>query len=850
MTPERWARLSPLLDAALDLSADERPFYIERIAADDPDLRSDLERLLSEWAPGDSLIDSAAAERFALLLDDNLPPLPGVLNDRFIVDREIGRGGMATVFLAYDRKHARSVAIKVLRRDVAASIGSERFLQEIATAARLQHPHIVPVHDSGEADGFVYYVMPYVQGETLRATLERDSQLSLEQAQHIIRESADALGYAHRNGIIHRDIKPENILLSNGHALVLDFGIARAVSESADGERITVPGLAVGTPAYMSPEQGAGSGSIDWRSDVYALGCVAYEMLAGHPPFLGTTHREILGRHSLEPVPSLRISRPDIPEFVEKAIEKSLAKSPVDRFATVSEFSDAVSRDAPDGSRGSANRVTLWLGAAVIAAAAVLLSIRLLGSRAPQDAAKPAETSPSIAVLPFRNIGSDSTSDAMSEGISEEIATTMASVSGLNVKSPRSSFSLDGKKLSTREIGAALGARYLVDGSLQHEGNRLRVHVSLLSAASDSTLWAHAYDTPFGDVFVMQDEIARGIASELRLRFNPTLNANVSRRATSNPQAHELYLRGRFFFQRRDSASLRKAAEYFGAAIAADSNYALAYAGLSDAYSHASVFGYAPPRTNMPRAREYAERALSLDSTLAEAHSSRAFIATFYEWDWPRASFEFRKAMALDPAYPSTHLWRAWYLLARDSADAGIAEGENALALEPFLVLTNTRLISLLYYGRRYADALKQTQKTFELDSTFFQLGAERARVLVELKRCDEALRAVARVPLQTPAMLGGTRGYTYAKCGRRRDAVAELSQQLTEAKSGKYISHYSLAVVQAGLGNNDVAFAELDKALAERAWCMFLLKLEPAFDGLKSDPRFEQLVRKVGLQG
>ncbi|HKY98763.1 MAG TPA: protein kinase [Gemmatimonadaceae bacterium] len=848
MTPERWAELSPLLDAVLDQSADERERYIEQISEHDPALRADLERLLYECSRNDSLIDRGAAERFALLLDESVSEMPAVLADRFVLEREIGRGGMATVFLAHDRKHERPVAIKVLRREVAASVGAHRFLNEIATAARLQHPHIVPVHDSGEAEGFVYYVMPYVAGETLRARLERQPQLKLDEARHIAREVADALDYAHRNGIVHRDIKPENILLSNGHALVLDFGIARAASESADGERITLPGVAVGTPAYMSPEQATGGHTIDGRADIYALGCVLYEMLAGHPPFLGTTHREILGRHSLDPVPSLRTSRPDVPLFVESAIEKALAKTPVDRYDHAAAFISAISSDSSLQSRGRLRRQGWWIGAGMVVALAVVASLGLWRTRESHASITATEPQPSVAVLAFRNISGDSTSDAVSEGISEEIATTIATVSGLNVKSPRSSFSLDENKLSIQEIGAALNVHYLVDGSVQHDGNRLRVHVSLLSAANDSTLWVHSYDGAFGDVFNMQDEIARGIASELRLRFDPVLAANVSTRSSSNAQAHELYLRGRFFFQRRDSASLRKAREYFTAAIEADSNYALAYAGLSDAYSHSSVFGYAAPRINMPRARAYAERALSLDSTLAEAHTSRAFIATFYEWDWARARHEFEKALALDPAYPSTHLWKAWYLLARDSTNAAIAEGRNALALEPFLVLTNTRLISLLYYGRQYQEALRQSQKTFELDSMFFQLGAERGRVLVELHRCDEALQSVSRIPMQTPAMLGGTRGYTYAKCGHRADALAELDHLTAAAKSGKYVSHYALAVVQAALGNNDAAFTELDKGLAERSWCMFLIEIEPAFDGLRNDPRFAVLARKIGL--
>lgn len=456
---------------------------------------------------------------------------------------------------------------------------------------------------------------------------------------------------------------------------------------------------------------------------------------------------------------------------------------------------------------------------------------------------------PSIAVLAFKNIGRDSSNEALSDGISEEIATTIGRIPGLSVKAPRSSFSLKGRNLTIREIGSALGVRYLVDGSLQKDAGRLRVRVALLAAANDSVLWTNEYDRPAGDVFVVQDEIAREIAGELRVQLAPASAANLSRRPTKSVEAHELYLRGRFFFQRRDSVSLRKAREYFELAIAKDPEYALAYAGLGDTYSHSSAFGYTAPHASVPTATKYVDRALALDSTLVEAHSSRAFIATFYEWDWPRAGQEFRKAIALDPGYPSAHLWRVWYYMATDSADAGMREAELALALEPFLPLINIRMVSFLYYTRRYDEALKQAQKTFELDSTFFHLEAERARVLVELRRCDEALTALARAPEQMGAMLQGIKGYSYARCGRRAEAVAELNHLLAQSRAGRYVSHYSLAVIQAGLGNREAAFAELESAYTERAWSMFLLNREPAFDSFRGDPRFARLVRRVGLR-
>ncbi len=794
------------------------------------------------------MIDSAAAERFSLLLGDNEAALPGVLGDRFDVEREIGRGGMATVFLAHDRRHDRPVAVKVLRSDIAAGIGSDRFLREIRTAAGLQHPHIVPLHDSGEAEGFLYYVMPYLRGESLRERLEREPQLPLEDTLHITRDVAGALDHAHGSNIVHRDIKPENIFLSGGHALVMDFGIARAVSASADGDTITLAGIAVGTPAYMSPEQGAAESEIDGRADVYALGCVVYEMLAGHPPFLGRTAQEILARHAIDPVPRLRTSRPDVPEFVESAVARALSKSPAGRFSSAKHFSDACER-APSQTASSPVMRRVGIAAAGVALMAGAFAFaKVLQSPTERPAAASTKVAPSIAVLAFKNIGRDSSNEALSDGISEEIATTIGRIPGLNVKAPRSSFSLKGRNLTIQEIGSALGVRYLVDGSLQKDAGRLRVRVALLAAANDSILWTSEYDRPAGDVFAVQDEIAREIAGELRVQLAPANAGSLSRQATTSPEAHDLYLRGRFFFQRRDSVSLRKAKEYFELAIAKDPEYALAYAGLGDTYSHGSAFGYTTPHTSVPTATRYVDRALALDSTLVEAHSARAFIATFYEWDWPRAGQEFRKAVALDPGYPSAHLWRVWYYMATDSADAGMREAQRALALEPFLPLINIRMISFLYYTRRYDEALKQAQKTFELDSTFFHLEVERARVLAELRRCDEALSALARAPEQTGAMTQGIKGYVYARCGRRAEAVAELNYLLAQSRAGKYVSHYSLAVIQAGLGNTNAALAELESAYTERAWSMILLKREPAFDGLRSDARFARLARRVGL--
>ncbi len=847
LTAERWARLSPYIDAALDLSPADRPAYLDRACTGDPQLRAELAQLLADAEGNDSLIDRGAAERFALLLQD-VQEFPRVLGDRFTVEREIGRGGMAVVYLGHDRKHDRPVAIKVLRQEVAASVGPDRFLREIRTAARLQHPHIMPLHDSGEAEGFLYYVMPYSRGETLRDRLERERQLPLEDALRITREVADALDHAHGDGIIHRDIKPENVFLSGGHALVMDFGIARAVSSATGEERITFAGFAIGTPAYMSPEQGAAEQNIDGRADIYALGCVLYEMLAGHAPFMGSNSQEILARHAIDPVPPLRTSRPDITPVVERAIERALAKSPAARFPTAAAFARACEQADVQPARRSM-RGRLSVAAVIVAITALIASVWALRPGKEITTSASASAAPSVAVLAFKNIGGDSSNEALSDGISEDIAATIGKIPGLNVKAPRSSFSLKGKNLTIQEIGSALNVKYLVDGSLQKDAKRLRVRVALLAAGNDSTLWTGAYDRPLGDVFEIQDEVARGIAKELSVQLAPATSLSLARRPTTNAEAHEFYLRGRFFFEKRDSVSLRKAREYFELAIARDSTYALAYTGLSDTYSHSAAFGYTPPRVSMPMARRYVDRALALDSKLVEAHASRGFISTFYDWDWPAAAKEFQSAIERDQLYASTHLWRAWYFFATDSVDAAVREGRSALAIEPFSLLLNTRMVSFLFFARRYDEALKQARTTLELDSTYFHIDIERARVLTLLRRCDEAVAALSHASHTTGTMHQGIRGFTYARCGRRAEALAELKRLLDAAKAGESVSHYALATVYAGLGNKEGALAELELAYSERAWAMLLLKHEPAFDSLRSDPRFALLVRKVGLR-
>jgi len=778
---------------------------------------------------------------------DELDGLQHALAGRYTVERELGHGGTATVYLAQDLKLGRPVAIKVLRREIAAAVGAERFLREIEIAARLTHPHILSLHDSGAANGFLYYVMPYVEGESLRGRLNHEPQLPLAEALRITRAVAEALSYAHGHGVVHRDVKPENILLSGETVLVADFGIARAIT-AASGENLTETGIAVGTPFYMSPEQAAGERQIDGRSDVYSLGCVVYEMLAGGPPFAGPSAQAILARHALDPVPPLRTIRPELPPAVDRALGKALAKAPADRFATAAALIDALAE--PDAQPSLAKRATrasavLAGVVAVLVAGYVLFARRSVGGSSD-------ESGLSIAVLEFKNVGGDSANEPFSYGMSDELTTALGKVEGLRVLARSGAVRFRGKDVSPQEIGRQLHALYVLDGGVRIGGTRRRVSAQLIDVAKGNEIWSEEYDRDALDrnVFDVQDEITRAIVAELRMHLSGTASAAVAKHPTESPEAHDLYLQGRYFFAKRDSTSLRKAQGYFTRAIQKDSTYALAWSGLSDAYSHSSVFGYVPPRAVYAMAKAAALRALALDSTLAEAHTSLGFIALFYDWDWPTAGRELDHALTLAPNYPDAHLYHGWYFVATDKIDNAVEEVRTAVRLDPFSSVNNARLASMMFYARRYEEEMAQARRLLELDSMFegHRGSGELARAYLQLGRCPESLAALEQTPEMRAPVFRGVLGYAYAKCGRRAQALAELAHLHAKADSGRYVSHYGLAMIRAGLGETDRTFAELDSALAERAWPMFTLRVDPAFDGLRADPRFARLLKKVGL--
>ena len=620
--------------------------------------------------------------------------LEDALAKSYRLDRELGRGGMATVFLAHDMRHNRRVALKVLHPELGHSIGPDRFLREIQLAARLNHPHIVPLFDSGEAGGYLYYVMPVVDGETLRDRLLREGQLTVDEALPLVRGIAAALDYAHRQNIVHRDIKPENVMLQDGEAVVMDFGIGKAVSVAAD-DTLTQTGMVVGTPAYVSPEQASGETRIDGRSDQYSLACVLYEMLSGRKPFAGPTAQAVISRRFSEPVPSLRSVLPGAPEEVETALTKALARDADDRFPTTMEFARALVAThmaTPDGSPLQATH------------------------------------GKSIAVLPFTNMSADPEGDFFADGIADEIITALSKVKALKVSSRTSSFTFKGKNDDIREIGRKLQVSTILEGSIRKSGKRLRLNAQLVSAEDNSQLWAERYDRELEDVFEIQDEIASSIVAALRVVLTEDEKRAIEQVPTSNLDAYEFYLRGRQFFHQHRRKAHEFARQLFERSIELDPGYALAHCGVADCCSF--LYQYFDASTeNLRKAESASKRALELAPQLAEAHASRG-LAVSLTGKFDEAETEFQEAMRLDPKSFEAAYFYGRACMSQGKSDEAAKWFERAITVRPddFAALI---LLAGVYddLGRK-EDSIRAVRRSYDAARKHLDLNPDNPRAL------------------------------------------------------------------------------------------------------------------------
>ena len=709
--------------------------------------------------------------------------LESALSSRYRLDRELGRGGMATVFQALDLKHDRKVALKVLHSELSASLGPDRFLREIKLAARLNHPHIVALYDSGEAEGFLYYVMPMIEGESLRDRLLRDGRISTEESLHLVRGIASALDYAHRLNIVHRDIKPENVMLQDGEALVTDFGIAKAVSV-ASGDTLTQTGMMIGTPAYVSPEQAAGEANLDGRSDQYSLGCMLYEMLSGKKPFSGATAQAILSKRFSEPVPSIRESFRDATPEIEVALQRALAKDFNERFPTTIEFARALVAShlsTPDGS--------------------------LLTSAS-------AGTAKSIAVLPFSSQSGDTENESFADGIAEEIINALSKIKALKVSSRTSSFSFKGRNEDIREIARKLQVGTILEGSVRKAGKRLRVTAQLVNAADNSQLWAERYDRELEDVFAIQDEISANIVSALRVVLTEDEKKAIEQVPTANVEAYEFYLRGRQFFHQHRRRAMEFAVQMFESAIELDPGYALAHCGVADCCSFLFQY-YHASRENLNRAISASKRALELSPHLAEAHASRG-LAVSLTGHFDEAERDFQEAMRLDPKSFEAAYFYARACNAVGKLDEAAKWFERAVTVRPDDFAAQMLLSNCYTALGRVDDSTSAMRRAYDASRKHLELNPDNPRALYMgalalrgLGESEKALdwnRRAQRMEPDDPSVLYNV-ACNYAQLSLPGEAIDALSKALENG-----FGHWQWIEHDTDLDSlrNEPAFAEL----------------------------------------
>jgi serine/threonine protein kinase/Tfp pilus assembly protein PilF len=701
------------------------------------------------------------------------PPLDRLkeaLSFTYTIDRELGRGGMATVYLAQDCKHERLVALKVLHPDLAASLGPERFLREIKTAARLNHPHILALHDSGEADGFLYYVMPYVEGESLRERLDREQLLPVDEAVHHARSIASALDFAHRQNIVHRDIKPENVMLYEGEAMVMDFGIAKALSAAA-ADTLTQTGMMVGTPAYVSPEQAAGETNLDGRSDQYSLACVLYEMLAGERAFTGPTAQAVLAKRFTETVKPIRTVRSVVPENVERALAKALSTQPEGRFRTAAMFAQAL--------------------------ASTSLSTPTDAQTVPQPVVSAAK---SIAVLPFSNMSADAENEYFTDGMAEEIINALSKIQTLRVTSRTASFAFRGKSEDITEIGQKLKVSTFLEGSMRKIGNRIRITAKLVNVADGYQLWSERYDREMEDIFAIQDDISQAIVKALRVILTEDEKKAIEKTRNVNVEAYDYYLRGRQSIHQLSRKSLETARKMFRRAIEIDPDYALAHAGLADC-SSLLYMKVDARESNLIQGDSASQKALQLDPDLAEAHVARG-LAVSLRKQFDEAEREFETAMRLDPK-----LFEAAYYFARARMSQGrFAEAaklfERACTLRPedyqapgFLAQAYTSLGMPVESEAAYRRQTRLVEERLDLipdDARACVLGAAALASLGEVDRSAALAKRALAIDPDDPMLLYNV-ACAYAQLHKTEDALDCLESAVDKGYGHKeWIEHDS----------------------------------------------------------
>jgi eukaryotic-like serine/threonine-protein kinase len=864
MTRERWSVLEPLIDAALDLEPDRRPAFYDEVAANDPGLRADLERLVGRSGDDDAMLSPTSAERFALLFDgtsapslttDVLPQLQTSLGSAYTIERELGGGGMSRVFLAREAELGRRVVIKVLPPELAAGINAERFDREIKLLASLQQANIVPLLATGRAAGYPYYTMPFVEGRSLRDRLAREGVLPIGEAVNLLRDVARALAYAHAQGVVHRDIKPGNVLLSGGTAVVTDFGIAKAISAARGGadrpegnrpkdlpEPLTHSGSGIGTPPYMAPEQAAGDPSMDHRADIYAFGCLAYEVFTGKPPFQGDVPHLIIAAHYQETPRPVTKGRNDVPPAIAALIARCLEKHPGRRpqsAAELLEMLDTVS-SGPTVSFRRRSPGTVVRGAAVALAVVVGVAAYLAYRSARTDAL-------TLAAIPFRNVSGDTALDSRAEGISDEILTAMGKVPGIQIVGRNWARRYRNRDVQEEAVQRELGAALLITGAYEERGARIVVKAQLNDPLAGGELWSDSFERSPGNFRSLADSIARVMAVALHARYagrigEPQRGALSAR--TTNDEAYQQYFEGQTLLRNRGSG-VKESVKSFEAAIRLDPNFARAHGALATALTFYPWFSGIPPAQLKDSVINTARRALDLDPTLADAQSAIAMVyANSGEWD--KAATAFEHALEMEPNNFDVHFNYGRISTIRGDLPKALQQFEQASKLERVSALVSAWTSYVYFLKNQPASALKEIALAARLDSTLSPTVNLGSLVNLGTDHLDDARQLIA---LQRPSNPMSTAPYVYATLGDTAAAM-RIVREVESATPRPWFADVQRASVRLAIGDSAGALRALERSAETTGslWVWVISPRDPAYDLVRQSPRFKALVRQAGL--
>jgi eukaryotic-like serine/threonine-protein kinase len=774
----------------------------------------------------------------------------------------LGAGGMGEVYRARDTRLHREVAIKVLPGSFSQDTDRlRRFEREARAASALNHPAILTVHDFGEHDGIPYVVTELLEGSTLRERLA-GGRLPVRKALDYAGQIARGLAAAHAKGIVHRDVKPENVFVTNdGRVKILDFGLAKlagerdgaAGTESPTQTHGTEPGVVMGTVGYMSPEQVKGE-LADARSDIFSFGAVLYEMLTGARAFSGGSAAETMSAILRDDPPKPSGTFPGVAASLDRIVRRCLEKSRQERFQSASDLAYALD-EAAQTEAGSAVRTTAvpgrrrlagWIFLGVLAAGlAAWFLIRPVVARRESD--RLAGSIRSLVVLPLSNLSRDPEQQFFSDGMTEELIASLGRIRTLRVISRTSAMRYRETRKSVPEIARELNVDGVVEGTIQKAGDRVRITAQLIDAETDRQLWNAKYERDLKDVLALQSDVAQAIAREIQVAVSPQEQSRLARRALVDPEAHRDYLLGRYHWNQRSADGYRKALEAFQQSIAKDPTYASAWAGLADTYTTLGFY-VLTPRETMGKAKSAALKALEFDPDLPEAHASLANILFSFDWNWRSAEEEFRRAIDLNPSYATGRHWHAMFLAALGRSDEALAEEKQALECDPLSLVVNSALGMQYYFARRHDEAIQQFRKALDMDSEFSIAKLGLGYAYAAKGMFGQAVTVGEKyfaVPTADSYALGAL-PYFQGRAGRRDDAIRSL-EKLKALSKDRYVSPVTFLLAYLGLGEKDEAFAWLEKAYQERAVLLYI-KLDPIFDPIRDDPRFAQLLRRMGL--